>query len=304
MTNFLIVGTPKAGTTALHSYLRAHNEIFMPAKKEIHFFGSEFRIGTSRHRTRMTNFEYNSFFQEAKKDQIKGETSVFYLYSKDAYLEIAKYNPNMKIIIMLRHPVDFLISYHQDAIYVGIENEPDFWKAMSLEEERRKGVNIPITNNFEKALYYSDLVDYVSHLDKFMTMFKDNVKVVIFEEFFSEPAKNYKEILSFLGVNQTDVAPENFEQINKRRNIKSKKINELIFKPNNIFRVVLRVVFPSQKLRLLIFKKIRKINTSYQQVNDLTLDEKKKLQELNMQHINNLEKLLGRDLETWKLKYV
>ena len=133
----------------------------------------------------MTANEYTSFFKDSKNSQIKGETSVFYLYSKDAFLEIKEYNENMKIIIMLRHPVDFLISYHQDALYVGIENEPDFWKALDLEKNRKQGLNIPITNNFEKGLYYSELIDYATHIEKFMKTFKNNVKVILFEEFFS-----------------------------------------------------------------------------------------------------------------------
>ncbi|MBX2958849.1 MAG: sulfotransferase domain-containing protein [Flavobacteriales bacterium] len=304
MTNFLIVGTPKAGTTALHNYLRQHNEIFMPAKKEIHFFGSEFKFGKTRYRKRMTANEYTSFFKDSKNSQIKGETSVFYLYSKDAFLEIKEYNENMKIIIMLRHPVDFLISYHQDALYVGIENEPDFWKALDLEKNRKQGLNIPITNNFEKGLYYSELIDYATHIEKFMKTFKNNVKVVLFEEFFSNPTEGYKEVLSFLEVKNNDFKLENFEIINKRRSVKSKKLNALIFKPNRVFRILLRMIFPSEELRLKIFKGVRKLNTSHQQINDLNMEEKTKLQASYLHQIIILEKLLNRNLDIWKNKYV
>lgn len=304
MTNFLIVGTPKAGTTALHNYLRKHNEIFMPSKKEIHFFGSEFKDGKTRYRKKMTIEEYKSFFKDSEISQIKGETSVFYLYSKDAYSEIKEFNEDMKIIIMLRHPVDFLISYHQDALYVGIENETDFWKALNLEENRKKGLNIPFTNNFEKTLYYSELVDYSIHVERFVKTFKNNVKVVIFEEFFLDSARYYKEILSFLEVKNLDFTLENFEKINKRRNIKNEKINTLLFNPSKPFRLILRVIFPFEKLRLKIFKGVRKINTSYHQINDLSMEDKIKLQDRFNQNITDLEKLLDRNLDIWKNKYV
>lgn len=137
MVDFLIIGTPKSGTTALQNYLSKHPEIFITDYKELHFFGSEFKTKHTGYSKSLTAFEYSSLFNKASTFQLKGEASVFYLYSKDAHIEIKAFNPDMKIIVCFRHPVDFLISYHQDALYVEIESETDFWKALALENERK-----------------------------------------------------------------------------------------------------------------------------------------------------------------------
>ena len=57
--------------------------------------------------------------------------------------EIKEYNPDAKIIIMLRNPIDFLHSLHSQLLFSGNEDEPDFEIAMELEEERMKGNKLP-----------------------------------------------------------------------------------------------------------------------------------------------------------------
>lgn len=103
MIDFLIIGTPKAGTTALQYYLKQHEEVFMPEIKELHFFGDEFRRQTipnnEPYQYNLGIKEYENHFTNAKPNQIKGEASVFYLYSKSAIEQIKAYNPNMKIVV-------------------------------------------------------------------------------------------------------------------------------------------------------------------------------------------------------------
>ena len=307
MVDFLIVGTPKSGTTALQSYLSKHPEIFMPEFKELHFFGSEFKEKHSKYSKSLTTNEYSNLFKNGTTNQLKGEASVFYLYSNDAHIHIKSFNPEMKIIVCFRHPVDFLISYHQDALYVEIENEKDFWKALALENKRKKGACIPKTTSFIKSLYYSELIDYASHLKQYISTFgKENVKVVfLFEELISNPQKEYKSILNFLNVTDTDFSLEQFEKVNPRRNIKNKSINNLIKNPLPLpFRFLLRVFFPFQKLRLLIYNKIKTLNTDYSKVNTLSHLEKVKLQKDILPNIIHLEKVLETDLSVWKNKYI
>jgi len=232
MVDFLIIGTPKAGTTSIQSYLSEHPEIFMPKQKEIHFFGKDLNIDEN-----LTKDVYQRLFKDSESEAIKGEASVFYLYSSYACNEIYEYNPNMKLIVCFRNPIDFLISYHQDSIYVGIEEEENFWKALELETERRNGKKIPKTNLFQKSLYYSKMIDYAGEIKKFIEQFgKENIHVVIFEEFFKNPKTQLKSILKFLGANDTDFAPDSFINKNPRRSLRSKKLNYLIKNPNTFLK--------------------------------------------------------------------
>src|SRR6266498_2750548 len=96
--NFFIVGAPKCGTTALYEYLRRHPHIFMPKLKEPHFFALD--LG---HPMVKTEVHYASLFADSTKEHMRvGEASVYYLYSAVALPAIHAFNPDAKIIAMVR----------------------------------------------------------------------------------------------------------------------------------------------------------------------------------------------------------
>jgi len=75
--NFLIVGAPKCGTTAMNTYLRQHPQVFIPERKEIHYFGSDLTFTCPR----PTAAKYLAYFSPAGEPVASGEASVFYLLS-------------------------------------------------------------------------------------------------------------------------------------------------------------------------------------------------------------------------------
>ena len=115
--DFFIVGAPKGGTTAMNAYLGQHPEIFIAERKELHFFGTDLDFSSPR----ITQEQYLSCFSEVQNEKRVGETSVWYLYSKQAAVEIKKFCPSANIIIMLRNPVDMLYSQHSQFLYNGNE---------------------------------------------------------------------------------------------------------------------------------------------------------------------------------------
>ena len=98
--DFLIVGAPKCGTTAIHSYLSRHPQVFLPTHKEPHFFGSDLDFQDQQ---RPNREEYSALFAGASPDQRIGEGSVFYLASHLAAREIREHSPNARIIVILRN---------------------------------------------------------------------------------------------------------------------------------------------------------------------------------------------------------
>jgi hypothetical protein len=128
--DFFIVGAPKSGTTAMYFYLKQHPEIFMPERKELHFFGSDF---FAPHFVRDLK-EYLKFFEGADNKKRIGEASVWYLYSKRAAFEIKEFNPDADIIIMLRNPVDMMYSLRETLRKKGIERASFFsWQKCAKE---------------------------------------------------------------------------------------------------------------------------------------------------------------------------
>lgn len=102
-----IVGAPKCGTSAMHQYLAAHPDIYM-AKKEMHTFGGDLRFGPQFYRRNL--HEYLAEFAARQGQRRAGEASVWYLFSTQAAAEIHAFNPEARIIIMLREPAEMLHS--------------------------------------------------------------------------------------------------------------------------------------------------------------------------------------------------
>ena len=98
--DFIIAGVQKSGTTALFSYLCEHNEICMSDKKEIHFFDRR------RYFILFPNYLfYHSNFSNFKSQKLIGEATPIYIYWKKAIERLVRYNPNIKLIIVLRNPI-------------------------------------------------------------------------------------------------------------------------------------------------------------------------------------------------------
>jgi len=105
--DLFIVGAPRSGTTALYEYLRSHPDIFMCTPKEPNYFSFDM----NRPRAANTEEEYLRLFKNAH-EKVAGEASVWYLYSKVAIAEIMRFNPDAKIIAMVRSPIDWFRSWH------------------------------------------------------------------------------------------------------------------------------------------------------------------------------------------------
>ncbi len=128
---FLIVGVQKGGTTALDRYLRAHRALCLPFRKECHFFdddryfpdGQPVRTGA-----------YHAMFPRGW-GRIPGETTPSYLYCSGAMPRVAAYHPGMKVIVLLRNPVERAFSHWHMEYIRGFE-PLRFEDALAAEAER------------------------------------------------------------------------------------------------------------------------------------------------------------------------
>ena len=234
--NLFIVGQPKSGTTALHQFLGQHPEIYMSSIKEPHFFCADFHLESDRAYGRQRFFDFRSesaylqLFARAKDVKIAGESSTNYLYSQVAAEKIHNFNPDAKIIIVLREPARFLYSLHSHYVKFTEENEPDFLTALALESDRQQEKAISPRVTSPSYLYYSQRVNYYQQVKRYCDRFdSDRVKVVIFEEFKSDNERIFREILEFLEVDSS-FTPE-YAAVNVNKEVKFKAINNLVNSP-------------------------------------------------------------------------
>jgi hypothetical protein len=215
--SFFIVGSPKCGTTALAKYLSEHKDIFMSSPKEPHYFATNFDDSM---RIAHTEKHYLSLFKNAKENQLSGEASIWYLYSKEAIKNLAKFEPNAKIIVMVRNPADMIYSLHSQKIYSLDEDVLDFGEAWDLSWEREKGNFIPPRCREPKTLYYHKIANYdeqIKYLYKFFP--KNNVKIIEFQKFQESNLDAYKDVLAFLNIKYD--GKKEFQKINERKVYKS-----------------------------------------------------------------------------------
>ena len=195
--DFFIIGAPKCGTSAIYRYLQAHPDIFMPAKKEPHFFS----LDLPGRRDITEEQDYSELFETAPRSASVGEGSATYLFSEVAVQEIMKRNPAARLIAILRNPVDAAHSYHSERLYNLSEHIDDFEKAWRLQEERAHGRFISEHCRDPKLLQYRNVFSYFPQVKRFFDLVPEHQRLlIIFEEFRENPRVSYKGILDFLGL--------------------------------------------------------------------------------------------------------
>jgi hypothetical protein len=202
--DFFIIGQAKSGTTALYEMLRRHPQIHMPEAKEPWFFATDMR---PRFQHPMAGAapeslqEYLELFAEAGPEQIIGEASTSYLWSRTAAAGIAQAAPHARCIAILREPASFLRSLHLQLVQTHVESEKDLRTAFSLQEQRRRGKRVPRRSHRPQLLQYSDHVRYVEQLRRYEALFApEQMMVLIYDDFRSENEETVRSVLRFLDV--------------------------------------------------------------------------------------------------------
>jgi len=171
--DFLICGTQKGGTSALDAYCRQHPELLLPAEKELHFFDDE---------TRFSGLEadyshYHQHFPKAVAGKLRGESTPVYMYWPNAAARIQRYNPDMKLIVLLRNPVERAYSHWQMESTRGHESL-SFSEAIRTEDSRLSG-----GSSEDKRVYsYIDRGRYQSQLENLWALFGREQVLVLFSE--------------------------------------------------------------------------------------------------------------------------
>jgi hypothetical protein len=197
LPNFFIAGTARAGTTSLWEYLRQHPDIYMPPVfelKEPSFFCDSYGIKDWK--------QYLELFAEGRGRKMIGEASGPYLTSPESPARIREAFPEARFIISLRNPADRAFSKYKWMRANRFESAPSFEEALKLEESRAASDDFRKNNGqyFYNFLYFQS-GRYVEQVRRFFETFgREQVRVVIFEEWTRQPLETVREIFSFLGV--------------------------------------------------------------------------------------------------------
>ena len=194
LPDFLGLGTQKGGTTTLHELLSAHPEVFLPAAKELHYFDLQ---------PQQTPHWYKQHFSEAELDQCCGEITPFYLFHPAAPKRIQALLPDVKLVVLLRDPVERALSQIFHARKRGFEIlEPT--EAIAAEAER-------LANGDPVSLQKHSYVGrsrYLEQLDRYETLFRPAQLLVLQSEaLFEQPQRVWNDLQRFLGLQNIPLPP-------------------------------------------------------------------------------------------------
>ncbi|MCP4614554.1 MAG: sulfotransferase domain-containing protein [Planctomycetes bacterium] len=282
LPNFLIVGAQRTGTTWLFECLRSHPEIYLADIKEVNFFSS----------TGAFNYDrgldwYAAHFSSAGNYTAIGEITPEYLLDAKAPERIKETLGNVKIIIIIRNPIERAYSSYGKGL------RENHWSC-SFEQFIEANLDYCI----DRGMYYTQI-------ERYLRVFpKQNICVKIYKDIAKDPCKYIQGIYSFLGVNSDHIPASIHQRFNVGTGEKSKLVQFLVLTRDLVYRVPLlnksvkaiqRTSIGNQFIRQLLISKRTEI--SQEIASGLSV--------VYYDQVVQLSKLLNRDLiEEWNLEPV
>ena len=287
--NFICIGAAKAGTTTLYDVLREHPQIYLPPVKETHFFDD------TKYWEKGAKWYFDEYFSNVQNEIAVGEMTPSYVFFEEVPSRIAEtLGTNIKLILMLRNPVTRAISHYKMHISRGNETLP-LSQAFEAEPERLKSDDYQIRarHSYWSRGYYSE------QIQRWWDIFsKENIHIVLFEDYLKDKNAIYEGIQDFLGVEHANLEVErksNFGGVPR-----SKLINHILYRSKFVQKLS-KAIVPSETARKTVKKWLAAKNLKEGKMQmTLDLSEKEIYEKYYVEEVAKLEQLLGRDLSLWK----
>ena len=311
LPTFLIVGAVKAGTTSLHEYLQLHPEVYMSPIKETNFFSDadmlfdDFNVDykqdvsinvdkylsgamdTKLHIAHVRTWEqYQKLFRNIKNEKAIGEVSNSYLFLPSTPTAIKDKLPTVKIVMILRDPVERLYSQFLMNLKLGKIKERDLLKEIEADQQKQK-------KGWGVSHLYLEVGNYYEQVKRYYDQFpSEQIKVILFDDFKKDAKGTMKDLFKFLGVD-----PEFELDMSKRYNEAGMprfgKLNYWLTQIG-VYGLVKRIFPPDLK------NKIKGLIYSQDNIPKITEAEKVHLKDYYRDDISKLATLINRDLSNWQ----
>jgi hypothetical protein len=298
--NLFIVGAAKSGTTSLYNYLNQHPDVFFPKVKEPNYYSNiesedplvykKPKEGVFYH-NKIINDEkvYFSLYNTSDKFKIVGDSSPSYLWDIEASNKIYSDFPNAKILILLRNPAMRTFSHYLMNLKSGVETETNFLKALQRDEKIK-----PKVWGDGKVLLYKELGMYYKQVKNYFDIFKnENIKVIIYEEFFKDVEQGLFDVFEFLEIKPNQNI--NYNEIHNKYSAPKNSLSKYVLQ-NKTNLGFIRNIAPNK------LKNFLKKNVFYKDAEkpEFDSDAQTYLYNVFIDDINRLEVLLNKKLDCWK----
>lgn len=277
--DFFVVGAPRAATTSLYHALGHHPQIFVPAIKEPHFHACPEVTDTYYDTVIVDDREtYLALFEQRQEGQLAGDFSTSYLFRHRAAGRIHADNPEARIVMVLRHPVDRALSHHR-------MDRRDGYTMASL-----RSLLGPTAPDPRFRREYLDVGRYAAQIRAYREYFDDRqLHIILFDDLIADPATTVGQLQDFLGVDRLDIGP--FEIRNHTGTPRTDLGHRLGTNPvaTQLGRRLGRG--PRRLARRLLYRPDRAGPDP---------EDRSLVAELLANEIEELEGVIGRDLSAWK----
>lgn len=205
LPDFIIIGAQKCGTSSLYHYLAQHPAVAPAIRKEVHYFDWSYGRGLDWYRAHFPTRAYRSLRETlTQRRLLVGEASPYYLFHPHVPGRVKALLPDVRLIVLLRDPVERTVSSHQHQVRKGRETLP---LMAALERELREmpgeiaRLQADPSYNSEAHRHYSYLSRgiYADQLPAWLEHFpQDRLLVLHSQDFFSQTPAVFADVLRFL----------------------------------------------------------------------------------------------------------
>ena len=294
LPNFLCIGSPKSATTSLFEILKQHPEIGLSSFKEPHFFDTDANWNNGK------DWYEKSYFYALDSKKSIGEFTPSYLASKICASRIKEtLVSDVKFIVLLRNPTDRAYSHY-------LHTKRDEYEKLSFldsldKEEGRLQRCIGNKDNISFSRYcYRHSGMYALHLKNYLNKFNEKqFCIILFDDFVNKREEVVDRVLTFLDVN-LNVDLNIDIKVNPASKARSTQLKKFMAQ-KSFFRTLLKFMIPSLGFRQRIRNKIHERNNKAESKTSLTQAERDFCYHNYFENdINELEKMLNVNLNTWK----
>ena len=243
LPDFLIAGFNKSGTNSLFEYIGQHPNIKNASRREIHYFTLSYWRGLNWYKSYFPTKIYKKNFEIKNKSKfVTGEATPHYIFHPLAIKRIKQLLPNVKLIVVLRNPIDNAYSHYQHYKIGGIEKDT-FEEAIKQDKQRYEVLERLYNSNQVKEhslkhvkMPYVSYATYVNHIKRLLQIFpRKQILFIKNTELNENPQLVLKNIFDFLEIKQEKIKDLKKHNVGKYENMKSKTRYELseYFKPYN-----------------------------------------------------------------------
>ena len=283
----MIAGAQKAGTSSLKHYLGQHPDIHTHERNEIVFFihDPEYSLGYEQ--------VYPGYFGAGPPEHaLILAKSAGIMYMPEAVDRLWEHNPDIRIIVSLRNPVDRAYSAYWHARRKGWENLDSFQDALDAEPARLRE-----DRTKWRQCAYVDRGKYCDQVVRLWERFgKEQVTIVFLDDLHKDPLGSCRKLFSELGIDP-DFTPLSREHANRAATVRSAWVAKLLVSSGAI-KSGISWLIPSGA-RFHIRKRVKQFNEVGFVPPPIDPEARVRLQEYFEPYNVELRRLLGRDLGQW-----